>query len=278
MRALVDHRAPSGRGARRGRAGGRAGRGRRRCRARWTVWHRHRVLYWRDVLPPHRPGALPDAHRPRVVRRGELGRRGRGGGLDRSARHRRHDARLRQVPSLPRGPTAPVRHRYEIGIRGGWPGAMAEQLLVPVKALQGLPDSVDRPWARSSSRAGTLLAPVRCAAAPGMRLLVIGAGTIGLLVAFIARTRGSEVHLMGRSAESLEFARSIGLETSGRNETCPRSAWDAVVDASNSPEVPARPSSWSSPAGASYSSAWPARRASSTLARSRSRTWPRWAS
>ena len=33
--------------------------------------------------------------------------------------------------------------RFEIGIRGGWPGALAEQVLVPVGALQALPDSVD---------------------------------------------------------------------------------------------------------------------------------------
>jgi threonine dehydrogenase-like Zn-dependent dehydrogenase len=33
--------------------------------------------------------------------------------------------------------------RYEIGIRGDWPGALAEQLLVPATALHALPDSVD---------------------------------------------------------------------------------------------------------------------------------------
>ena len=33
--------------------------------------------------------------------------------------------------------------RFEIGIRGGFPGALAEQLAVPVTALQPLPDTVD---------------------------------------------------------------------------------------------------------------------------------------
>ena len=33
--------------------------------------------------------------------------------------------------------------RFEIGIRGDWPGALAEQLLVPVPALHELPATVD---------------------------------------------------------------------------------------------------------------------------------------
>ncbi len=33
--------------------------------------------------------------------------------------------------------------RFEIGIRRGWPGALAEQMAVPVTALQPLPDAVD---------------------------------------------------------------------------------------------------------------------------------------
>lgn len=33
--------------------------------------------------------------------------------------------------------------RYEIGIKGGFPGALAEQLAVPVTALYPLPDTVD---------------------------------------------------------------------------------------------------------------------------------------
>lgn len=33
--------------------------------------------------------------------------------------------------------------RYEVGIRGGFAGALAEQLAMPATALQALPDSVD---------------------------------------------------------------------------------------------------------------------------------------
>jgi len=33
--------------------------------------------------------------------------------------------------------------RFEVGIRGDWPGALAEQLLLPAGALHALPDAVD---------------------------------------------------------------------------------------------------------------------------------------
>ena len=46
--------------------------------------------------------AYPMRHRPRVVRHRRRGRRRRRPGLARPAGHRRHDARLRPVPALPR--------------------------------------------------------------------------------------------------------------------------------------------------------------------------------
>ena len=46
--------------------------------------------------------------------------------------------------------------RFEVGIRNGWPGALAEQLAVPATSLLALPDAVDDSrWARSSSPAAT---------------------------------------------------------------------------------------------------------------------------
>ena len=88
--------------------------------------------------------------------------------------------------------------RYEIGIRNGWPGALAERLPVPVTALQPLPDEVDAAAGALVEPGGNALRAVRAAAlAPGERLLVLGPGTIGLLAAMIAAARGVEVHLLG---------------------------------------------------------------------------------
>jgi threonine dehydrogenase-like Zn-dependent dehydrogenase len=130
--------------------------------------------------------------------------------------------------------------RHEIGVRFGWPGALAERLPVPVKALVPLPDSVGPAMGAMVEPGGNALRAVRAAGlAPGERLLVVAAGTIGLLVALIAAAQGAEVHLLGRSEGSRAFARSLGFEHVWTAGTLPTLSWDAVVDASNSPEVAA---------------------------------------
>jgi threonine dehydrogenase-like Zn-dependent dehydrogenase len=130
--------------------------------------------------------------------------------------------------------------RYEIGIRNGWPGALAEQLPVPVKALQVLPDAVDAALGALVEPGGNALRSVRGAGLqPGQRLLVLGPGTIGLLAAQIAAAQGAEVHLLGQSSTSLGFAASIGFGNGWTSQTLPELAWDAVIDASNATALPA---------------------------------------
>lgn len=130
--------------------------------------------------------------------------------------------------------------RYEIGIRNGWPGALAEQLPVPVKALQALPDAVDAAMGALVEPGGNALRAVRGAdLRPGQRLLVLGPGTIGLLAAQIAAAQGVEVHVLGRSDTSLQFAASIGFAGVWTRQTLPDLPWHAVIDASNAAGLPA---------------------------------------
>jgi threonine dehydrogenase-like Zn-dependent dehydrogenase len=130
--------------------------------------------------------------------------------------------------------------RFEIGVRRGWPGALAEQLPVPATALHALPDSVDDTLGALVEPGGNALRSVQAAGlAPGERLLVLGPGTIGLLAAQFARAVGCEVHLMGRSPESLSFARSLGFTSVWQAGDLPRLDFDAVIDASPAPGMPA---------------------------------------
>ena len=130
--------------------------------------------------------------------------------------------------------------RYEIGIRHGWPGAFAERVPVPVRALQVLPDAVDAALGALVEPGANALRAVRGAALqPGQRLLVLGPGTIGLLAAQIAAAQGAEVHLLGRDRSSLDFAASIGFGNGWTAATLPALAWDAVIDASNGATLPA---------------------------------------
>ena len=130
--------------------------------------------------------------------------------------------------------------RFEVGIRRGWPGALAEQLAIPVTALHPLPDTVDaEAGALVEPGANALRAVLAAAVRSGERLLILGAGTIGLLAARFAAADGVEVHLLGRSERSMSFARGLGLAGVWLRETLPDVRFDGVIDASNGPAMPA---------------------------------------
>ncbi|MGA7989377.1 MAG: alcohol dehydrogenase catalytic domain-containing protein [Candidatus Dormiibacterota bacterium] len=130
--------------------------------------------------------------------------------------------------------------RFELGVRGGFPGALAERLAVPATALFALPDEVDDAAGAMIEPGGNALRSVRGAAlSAGDRALVLGTGTMGLLAAEFARAGGVEVHLMGKSAESIEFARTLDFAGIWLRHELPALPWDAVIDASNAAELPA---------------------------------------
>jgi threonine dehydrogenase-like Zn-dependent dehydrogenase len=141
-------------------------------------------------------------------------------------------------------------NRQEVGIRGGRAGALAEQLVVPVTSLHPLPAGVDATLGALVEPGGNALRAARAAGAgPGDRALVLGPGTIGLLVAMFLRAAGAEVHLLGTTAPSLAFARTLGFEHAWTADDVPGLAFDAVVDASNAPQSPARALDLVEPAG-----------------------------
>jgi threonine dehydrogenase-like Zn-dependent dehydrogenase len=141
-------------------------------------------------------------------------------------------------------------NRQEVGIRGGRPGALAEQLAVPATSLHQLPDSVDPVLgALVEPGANALRAAAAAALTPEDRVLVLGPGTIGLLSAMFARTTGAEIHLLGRPGPGLEFARSLGFENCWSADDLPDVAFDAVIDASNAAHLPARALELVEPAG-----------------------------
>jgi threonine dehydrogenase-like Zn-dependent dehydrogenase len=140
--------------------------------------------------------------------------------------------------------------RQEVGIRGGRPGALADQLAVPAGSLRPLPDDVDATLGALVEPGGNALRCVEAAElGPGDRALVLGPGTIGLLVALFARAAGAEVHLLGRSDADPGFARSLGFEHVWTEDTLPALPFDAVVDASNAGHLPARALDLVEPAG-----------------------------
>jgi 2-desacetyl-2-hydroxyethyl bacteriochlorophyllide A dehydrogenase len=131
-------------------------------------------------------------------------------------------------------------NRQEVGIRGGRDGALASQLAVPVRSLHQLPDSVNATLgALVEPGANALRAAQATAATADDRVLVLGPGTIGLLVAMFVRASGAEVHLLGRPDADREFIASLGFEHLWTSRDLPDLPFDAVVDASNSADLPA---------------------------------------
>jgi threonine dehydrogenase-like Zn-dependent dehydrogenase len=130
--------------------------------------------------------------------------------------------------------------RHEIGVRDGWPGALAEQVLLPAVALHRLPGPIDPTIGAFVEPGGNAYRAFTGAdVSAGQRLLILGPGTIGLLAALIAKAHEVEVHVLGETEASVEFARSIGIEHAWTASSVPALGWDAVIDATNDASMPA---------------------------------------
>lgn len=143
--------------------------------------------------------------------------------------------------------------RFEVGIRDGWPGALAEQVLIPTRFAYEIPEHVSLAAAALVEPAGNSLRAVRAAhPAPGRRVLVLGSGTIGLLAAQFALAEGAEVHVGGVREPSLELARSLGVQSTWQLADlagAPDDAYDAVIDCSSDETMPALAVRLAKPAG-----------------------------
>lgn len=130
--------------------------------------------------------------------------------------------------------------RYEIGIRGGWPGALAELLVVPVNALRRLPTGLDPAAGALVEPCGSAVRAVRAGrVGPGDTVCVWGSGTIGLLAAQVALARGARVEVVGVRAAQLELALRLGVHAVHSPAGAP-GGFSVVIDAATSPLAAAR--------------------------------------
>ena len=130
--------------------------------------------------------------------------------------------------------------RREVGITDGWPGALAERLLIPARFALEIPPSVTLTAAALVEPAGNSLRAVDAAQlSVGEPLLILGSGTIGLLAAQIALARALEVHVAGERLSSLELARSLGVRHTHSFDELEGRSYGAVIDATSLPRAPA---------------------------------------
>jgi len=114
-------------------------------------------------------------------------------------------------------------------------GALAGKVTLPVRNLHVLPDSI-------SDEQGVFVEPVaaafeildQVAVTAFHRVLVMGDGRLGLLIAQALATRGCGPTLLGRHEAKLSLARSLGLATAREDDEPPAPCYDIVVEATGS--------------------------------------------
>jgi threonine dehydrogenase-like Zn-dependent dehydrogenase len=144
-------------------------------------------------------------------------------------------------------------NRFEVGIRDGWPGALAEKTLVPTRFAFAIPEHVSVTAAALVEPGGNSLRAVRAAnITTAQKVLILGSGTIGLLAAQFALAAGAEVHVGGVREGSLALARSLGVEHTWQLDDLSAAAsdqFDAVIEATSNEAMPALSVRLAKPAG-----------------------------
>jgi L-iditol 2-dehydrogenase len=129
-------------------------------------------------------------------------------------------------------------------------GAYAKSIVVPARLVQ---KNLLRLKPETDFCDAALVEPLACVVQgiedtrlrPGQRVLVIGAGPIGLMFVALARHLGCHVTVAGRGKKRLETAQRLGAELvlnaseqSGLGETIPRGeGFDVVIEAVGKPET-----------------------------------------
>ena len=144
-------------------------------------------------------------------------------------------------------------NRFEVGVRDGWSGALAEFTLVPTQFAYAIPENVSVTAAALVEPGGNSLRAVRAAnVQPGQKVLVLGSGTIGLLAAQFALAKGANVHIGGVREGSLALARSLGVTQTWKLDDLSHgmeNEFDAVIEATSNESMPAVAVRLTKPAG-----------------------------
>jgi len=118
----------------------------------------------------------------------------------------------------------------------GMHGAMAELVAVPVANLRAVPDAVSDDCAVfAEPLAAACRIPQQVSIEPGTRVVVVGAGRLGLLCSLVLHDRGAEVQAIARSVRAQEVLAAEGIAAYSSAALVQPGA-DVVVDASGSPD------------------------------------------
>ena len=129
-------------------------------------------------------------------------------------------------------------HRTVLGILGR-EGAFAEQLVLPAGNLHPGPEGVsDEEAVCVEPLAAAVRILEQVPVGPLHRVILLGDGRLGLLVAQVLALTGCDLLVLGRHPEKLALLDARGIRTGPPDTEVPRA--DVVVDATGSPEGFAR--------------------------------------
>lgn len=114
-------------------------------------------------------------------------------------------------------------------------GVFAEYTRLPLQNLQAVPDSVsDEQAVFTEPLAAALEIQQQRSIAPSERVLLIGAGRLGQLIAQTLRLTGAELRVVARHALQRDLLQRQGIHPIDEAEIIPR-RWDVVIEATGSP-------------------------------------------
>jgi len=135
--------------------------------------------------------------------------------------------------------------RRVLGISGR-DGAFAELVAMPLENLHRVPDSVSDEEAVWTEPLAAALAVQEEGVQPGDRVLVLGDGRLGALIALGLQMYGARVELVGKHEEKLSLLDTLGVRVQNGN---PRPIYPWVVEATGSPSGLEMARAWVRPRG-----------------------------
>ena len=139
-----------------------------------------------------------------------------------------------QCSQCRRGLARHCRQRQVIGLRHR-DGCLAEYLALPLANLHRVPDNVPDAFAVfTEPLAAALEIPAQVQIRPDSRVLIIGDGRLGLLIALVLRLWGCDLHLVGRHPRHLNYLEARGVQVH-LAEGFDQDDFDLVVEASGHP-------------------------------------------
>jgi threonine dehydrogenase-like Zn-dependent dehydrogenase len=128
--------------------------------------------------------------------------------------------------------------RCEIGCRGGLDGGAAELVAMPTRNLRVVADSISLRDAVLAEPAVTVLGGLlRLGRIDGAPVLVVGAGTLGLIATQILRHRGESVTVAVRRANRGGSLQGVPTIVTGEDGAAPSARFPVVIVAAGTPSA-----------------------------------------